>query len=141
MKFLNWLGRIVIWYDRANNWGLGRIHINNHWLWSRYGGQTNETISHTLGLEELNVLIKETLEGMSRGLTEEQIFASIGDIKIDKRMLIGEFSSDLCDIFQSWHALRSIDWKRKNAQQILKTYPDARNLVKRFLKSKGIKED
>ena len=134
------IGKIVIWYDRANNWGPGRIHIGSYWLWSRFGGNTNETISHTLGLEELLVLIDEVLEGLARGLTEEQIFSSIGDIVIDRKMLIGEFSSDLCDIFQPWHALRSINWDKKNAQKILRQYPDSRSLVERFLLSKGIKE-
>ncbi len=133
------IGKIVIWYDRANNWGPGRLHIGSHWLWSRFGGKTNQTISHTLGLEELLVLIDEVLEGLARGLTEDQIFASIGDLKIDRKMLIGEFSSDLCDVFQPWHALRSINWDKKNARKILSQYPDAKSLVVRFLRFKGIK--
>lgn len=100
---------------------LGWTHI-----WSSWGGWENSTISHTLGMEELSVLYRQVHQGIP--------FSEIKDLKISFDHPLGEFSSDLCDIFQPWHALRSIRWTKK----IEKQFPGGKQLVYDFLKSKGI---
>lgn len=125
------LGRFALWVDRCFNWGTGKSDK----LWSDKGGNTNETISHTLGLEEA-----EKLYMLVAAFGEEEVFG-YKDISIDGDHLLGELSSDLCDFFQKWHALRSITWDRDNAKELETKCPGIRDLVTRFLEAKGIKED
>jgi hypothetical protein len=121
----HYLGKSVIWFDRAVNWTVGRCSR----LWSDYGGETNETISHTLGLEEAEALYKCWLLGIP--------LARIKDVHIEDKHRLGEFSSDLCDLFQRYHALRSINWKKEPALQA--KYPGIRDVVEYYLRSKGVK--
>lgn len=128
MKISSYLGKPVIWFDRFCNWTVGKWNK----VWSEYGGNTNETISHTLGLEEAEKLWK------LRKVFGDAVF-NIKDIQIDDEHLLGEFSSDLCDFFQKWHALRSINWDKRNAKQLCQKYPGIKELVDRFLTIKGIR--
>lgn len=130
-KLEEYAGHTVIWFDRFCNWSAGRVRCGKYYIWSRWGGATNETISHTLGLEEAEWL-------MVRYLKVGDAIFKIDDIPINSCAILGELSSDLCDIFQPWHALRSIHWDRKNAQTLLTKYPGIDKVVKDFLKSKGI---
>lgn len=129
-KIGSYFGKGAIWFDRMVNWTIGRWDK----MWSDKGGNTNETISHTLGLEEA-----EKLFMLVAAFGEAEVFG-YKDISIDGDHLLGELSSDLCDFFQRWHALRSITWDRDNAKELEKKCPGIRDLVTRFLASKGITE-
>ena len=137
-------GQAVVWFDRFCNLCSRWVHTGKNFIWSRWGGNTNETISHTLGLEELLVLMREWSSGIKAGKTEEEIFSNIKDLEIDSNMILGEPSSDLCDIVQPWHALRSIGKKKKSFEQFCRDYPeyaaDAWDVRCRFLAFKGIKD-
>ena len=119
-------GQAVIWFDRFVNWTIGRLPS----VWSDYGGRTGETISSTLGLEEAVRLwyLYQDMGDKVYGLT---------DIEIEDKHLLGEFSSDLCDVFQKYHALQSINWKKN--KKIMVQYPGIKALTGKFLAAKGIK--
>ena len=55
--------------------------------------------------------------------------------------ILGEPSSDLCDVVQPWHALRSIDWNKPQSKKVMAKYSGIKEVVDDFLKAKGIKED
>lgn len=129
MKAISYLGKPIIWFDRFVNWTAGRCR----WIWSSFGGETNETISHTLGLEEAEKLYK------LHAVLGDLVFG-IKDIPIDSEHIIGELSSDLCDFFQKWHALRAINWDKRNAKGLCQKYPGIKELVEKFLRLKGIRE-
>lgn len=129
MKLLALIGKPAIWFDRFCNWTIGKWNK----VWSSWGGNKNETISHTLGLEEA-----ERLWNLHK-VFGNAVFG-MEDIPIDKEHLLGEFSSDLCDFFQAWHALRSINWNRTNAKMLCQKYPGIKELVAQFLEHKGVKE-
>jgi hypothetical protein len=133
MKPGKYLGQAVIWFDRFVNWSVGRIRFRKYYVWSRWGGATNETISHTLGLEEAVWLWREHQRIGDRVLR-------VDDIPIDSAMILGELSSDLCDIVDPWHALKSIGWKKDSAVELMGKYPGIKDLVERFLRHKEIKD-
>ena len=129
-KIGSWIGKGALWFDRFCNWTIGKWNK----AWSDKGGNTNETISHTLGLEEA-----EKLFMLVKAFGEAEVFG-YKDISIDGDHMLGELSSDICDFFQKWHALRSITWDRDNAKDLEKKCPGIRDLVTRFLAAKGITE-
>lgn len=112
----------IIWFDKFVNFSVGWWYR----LWSHFGGKKNETISSTLGAEEAEQLYLLWIAKVP--------FEKIKDLEIPPEHIIGEFSSDLCDLFQRWHALRSIDWRK---EKILKQkYPGIEEVVEQFLKEK-----
>lgn len=130
-KIGNAVGKAVIWFDRFCNWTLGKVRFGKYYVWSKWGGATNETISHTLGLEEAEWLMKRYLQ------VGDSIF-EIHDIPIHSEAILGELSSDICDVFQPWHALRSINWNKPNAKSLMAKYPGIDAVVAEFLEHKGI---
>lgn len=119
------LGKAAIAFDEWCNGTIGKCKK----VWSDFGGSKRETISSTLGIEEAIALYAYWKKGGD--------LARLTDVEIEDKHLLGEFSSDLCDVFQDWHALRSINWKRH--PELEKEYPGIRVLVDTFLESRGIK--
>jgi len=124
---MEWL-RLPRNIDIFINYIIGRFKI----FWSDYGGNKRQTISSSLGAEEAEVLYKEWKSGVD--------ITKIEDIEIPSEHLLGEFSSDLCDLFQRYHALRSIDWKKPEEKKLTQKYPGIEGVVSNYLKSKGIEE-
>ena len=121
-----YIGQSVIWFDRFINYTIGKCR----YIWSDYGGKSNETISSTLGAEEAEALYKLWVAGIP--------YDQIKDVLIEDKHILGEFSSDLCDLFQRYHALRSITWRKEKT--LLTKYPGIDKVVTDFLLSKGIKD-
>ena len=126
MKILNKIGNMsfkVAWgFDVLVNATIGKCKR----LWSDTGG-TWRTISASMGDEEAKELYRLYHAGHD--------ISKITDLKIKSKHLIGEISSDLCDFFQPWHALRCIkNWEKLEADR-----PGIKKLVKEFLAMKGIK--
>lgn len=121
----------IIWFDKFVNFAVG------WWdkVWSSYGGKKNETISLTLGAEEAEVLWKLYKQ------IGDKVY-ELDDIQIDDEHKLGEFSSDLCDVVQPYHALRCIshNWRSKTGKEVLLKCPGADLIVDKFLDSKGIKD-
>lgn len=128
-KLFSPFGKIAIWFDRLCNYTIGKINK----VWSEQGGKSNQTISHTLGLEEA-----KQLWVLYRAFGDA-VF-DMKDIPIEGEHLLGELSSDICDFFQKWHALRSINWAKDNAKALQQRCVGIKELVERFLDYKGIKD-
>lgn len=124
------LGRFALWADRVLNWSLGRREE----VWSDYGGNTNETISLTLGAEEA-----KTMWVLYQDIGEKVY--DLTDIEIDSEHILGEPSSDLCDSFEPYHALKCINrnWKSETGKKLLLECPGADSMVATFLKRRGVK--
>lgn len=123
------IGQIGIFIDRMFNDTVGESDD----VWSEYGGKTNETISLTLGAEEAKWLYQRFQE------IGEKVY-EVKDIPIDREHILGEFSSDLCDQFEPWHALKCINrnWKSRTGKQLLLECPGVDWLVHEFLRRKHI---
>jgi hypothetical protein len=115
---------IALGFDKLVNWTAGKWNR----IWSDYGGEKGQTISSSLGAEEAEVLYKAWVSG--------QDITKIDDIPIPMHHILGEFSSDLCDLFQRHHALRAIDWKYET--EIVSKYPGIKGIVDDYLKAKGV---
>ncbi len=126
----HYLGRFALWIDRVLNWGPGRRKE----VWSDYGGNTNETISLTLGAEEAKGIwvLHQDIGDKVYDLT---------DIEIDSEHILGEPSSDLCDAFEPYHALKCINrnWRSKTGKKLLLECPGVDLMVVKFLKRRGVK--
>ncbi len=114
--------------DKPVNWLLGWTGI-----WSSSGGDLHETISSTLGAEECENLYRLYKQGKPLNqITEDEIQDPFTEHPLE------EFSSDLCNCFQKYHALRSIEWDKEPDLEV--KYPGIRLVVAQYLEMKGIKE-
>lgn len=101
-------------------------------VWSSHGGNIHETISSTLGAEECENLYKLWKAGIPlQSITEDDIQDPITEHPLE------EFSSDLCNCFQKYHAPRSIEWEHE--AWLEQKYPGIRDVLTQWLVLKGVK--
>lgn len=120
-------GRFVKFLDRAVNVCIGWCDA----IWSSFGGKKNETISLSMGAEEGKELVI-----LYRKIGDKVY--DLNDIVISPDHILGEPTSDFCDKWEPYHALKCLNrnWKSRSAKELLRDYPEAKLIVPKFLKRK-----
>ena len=96
---------------------------------SAFSGQPKETISSSMGKAQARIIW-----GWKHGEPH--------DPNYDYPLIpitcpLGQLSEDICEVFQPYHGLRSIEWDRGVDIQAL--YPGIKQIVIEYLAAKGIK--
>ena len=96
-------------------------------LWSSFY-EPGDTISSTLGMEQLVLGYKEYLKTHNIDLPEPEI---------PLEHPLGDLFIDVCDFFQSYHGYLSIE--PHQVAKLEKKYPGISDFFDQYLKQKGIK--
>jgi hypothetical protein len=129
MSFLSSIGKALVNLDIKVNekWG------KKHW-WSPFGGSKGETISSSFGEEE-------AVELYSMYQSHHTLTFPFIPLKYP----LGQFFEDICTATQTVitmkkciHGLQAIEWDGVNGKDLQIKYPGIKQVVEKYLISKGI---
>lgn len=94
---------------------------------SDYGGQEEETISSAMGKAQARILWGRKQAGQEKDLSYPFI---------PLHNPLGQLAEDICEAFQPYHGLRSIEWD--HGIDMEKLYAGIHEVVYNYLAAKGI---